>query len=129
FRELEAFAQLGTELDKATQSQLDRGYRMVEILKQPQFQPYDVIDQVLSIYAGTQGYLDTVDPKQVLTWETEFLKYMKEEKGETRALLEKEQKLTDEVAAQLREACTAFGERWRLTRTKAAGAVTPAAAG
>ena len=53
FRELEAFAQLGTELDKATQPQLDRGYRMVELLKQPQFKPMHVVDQVMSIYAGT----------------------------------------------------------------------------
>ena len=60
FRELEAFAQLGTELDKATQKQLDRGYRMVELLKQPQYKPMSVIDQVMSIYAGTQGYLDDV---------------------------------------------------------------------
>ena len=55
FRELEAFAQLGTELDKATQSQLDRGYRMVEILKQPQYKPLNVIDQVMIIYAGNSG--------------------------------------------------------------------------
>ena len=60
FRELEAFAQLGTELDKATQLQLDRGYRMVELLKQPQYQPMHVVDQVMSIYAGTEGYLDEV---------------------------------------------------------------------
>ena len=63
FRELEAFAQLGTELDKATQSQLDRGYRMVEVLKQPQFQPMNVADQVMIIFAGTKGYLDKV-PRQ-----------------------------------------------------------------
>ena len=55
FRELEAFAQMGTELDKATQSRLDRGYRMVELLKQPQYQPMHVIDQVMSIFAGTRG--------------------------------------------------------------------------
>ncbi len=65
FRELEAFAQLGTELDKATQAQLDRGYRMVEMLKQPQFKPMNVIDQVMIIYAGTKGYLDKVPIKQV----------------------------------------------------------------
>ncbi len=53
FRELEAFAQLGTELDKATQQQLDRGYRMVELLKQPQYQPMEAIDQVMSLYAGS----------------------------------------------------------------------------
>src|SRR5487761_301671 len=56
FRELEAFAQLGTELDKATQLQLDRGHRMVELLKQPQYQPMDVVDQVMSIFAGAEGY-------------------------------------------------------------------------
>ena len=69
FRELEAFAQLGTELDKATQAQLDRGYRMVEILKQPQFKPMHVVDQVMIIYAGTKGYLDKVPIKQVSKWE------------------------------------------------------------
>ena len=69
FRELEAFAQLGTELDKATQLQLDRGYRMVELLKQPQYQPMDVVDQVMSIYAGTEGYLDDVPVKEVSRWE------------------------------------------------------------
>ncbi len=60
FRELEAFAQLGTDLDAATQARLDRGYRMVELLKQGQYQPMHVIDQVLVIYAGTRGHLDKV---------------------------------------------------------------------
>jgi hypothetical protein len=64
FRELEAFAQLGTELDKATQAQLDRGLRMVELLKQPQYDPYETVDQVLSIFAGTKGFLDDVEPSQ-----------------------------------------------------------------
>ena len=59
FRELEAFAQMGTELDPATQARLDRGYRMVELLKQGQYKPLDVIDQVLVIFAGTRGFLDT----------------------------------------------------------------------
>src|SRR6184192_3510957 len=58
FRELEAFAQLGTDLDKQTQAQLDRGYRMIEILKQKQFRPMHVIDQVMIIYAGTKGFID-----------------------------------------------------------------------
>src|SRR5450631_2986674 len=73
FRELEAFAQLGTELDKATQQQLDRGYRMVELLKQPQYQPMDAVDQVMSIFAGAEGYLDEVPVKEVQRWEKEFL--------------------------------------------------------
>src|SRR5580704_14304710 len=68
FRELEAFAQLGTELDKATQSQLDRGYRMVEVLKQPQFKPMNVIDQVMIIFAGVRGFLDKVPRPEVASW-------------------------------------------------------------
>ena len=60
FRELEAFAQLGTDLDAATQARLDRGYRMTELLKQGLYQPMHVTDQVLSIYAGTRGHLDKI---------------------------------------------------------------------
>src|SRR5262245_11578162 len=63
FRSLEAFAQLGTDLDKATQAQLDRGYRIVEVLKQPQFQPMHVVDQVMIIYAATKGFMDEVPIK------------------------------------------------------------------
>jgi F-type H+-transporting ATPase subunit alpha len=64
YRELEAFAQLGTEMDPATQRQLDRGARMVELLKQDQYSPMNVVDQVISIYAGTQGFFDRVPAKQ-----------------------------------------------------------------
>src|SRR5512137_2496064 len=80
FRELEAFAQLGTELDKETQGRLDRGYRMVELLKQPQFQPMHVADQVISIFAGTQGYFDAVPVNQVARAERELLAFMREQK-------------------------------------------------
>src|SRR5213076_1421304 len=76
YRELEAFAQLGTELEKATQRQLDRGARMVELLKQPQYVPMDVIEQVMVIYAGSQGFLDAVARDQVLAWEKEFVEYI-----------------------------------------------------
>src|SRR5580765_7330649 len=65
YRELEAFAQLGTELDPATQRQLDRGARMVELLKQDQYNPLHVVDQVISIYAGTQGFFDRVPVEKV----------------------------------------------------------------
>src|SRR6478609_6568033 len=84
FRELEAFAQLGTELDKATQLQLDRGYRMVELLKQPQYHPMAVVDQVMSIYAGSEGYLDDVPVKDVQRWESQFLAFMREQKHDVR---------------------------------------------
>jgi len=72
-RELEAFAQLGTELDKATQRQLDRGRRMVELLKQGQYTPFQVTDQTISIFAGTKGYLDDVPVPAVRKFETELL--------------------------------------------------------
>jgi F-type H+-transporting ATPase subunit alpha len=75
YRELEAFAQLGTELDKATQKQLDRGAAMVELLKQPQYVPMNVIDQVISIFAGTRGHMDEIEPKDVPSFEKGLLNY------------------------------------------------------
>ena len=101
FRELEAFAQLGTELDRASQSQLDRGYRMVELLKQPQYQPMNVVDQVMSIYAGTRGYLDDVAPSDVSAWEREFLQFMHEQKSEVPDRLAETKKLNDEIEQML----------------------------
>ncbi len=113
FRELEAFAQLGTDLDKATQSQLDRGYRMVEILKQKQFRPMNVVDQVMIIYAGTKGYLDKVPQKQVANWEEQFLLFVKEQKPDVRNLLLSGRKLTKEIEEKLIAAITAFQEQFK----------------
>jgi F-type H+-transporting ATPase subunit alpha len=108
FRELEAFAQLGTELDKATQQQLDRGRRMVELLKQPQYRPLPAIEQVMSIYAGTEGYLDEIPVKDVPRWETEFLEFMRSVKADVWKALDRKKKLTDAIAADLKEAITEF---------------------
>jgi F-type H+-transporting ATPase subunit alpha len=88
FRELEAFAQLGTDLDAATQSKLDRGYRMVELLKQPQYRPLNVVDQILVIYAGTKGFLDKVPVSAVGKWEREFLNFVHTKKQEVWDLLD-----------------------------------------
>ncbi|MCC6420886.1 MAG: F0F1 ATP synthase subunit alpha [Gemmataceae bacterium] len=93
FRELEAFAQLGTELDKATQAQLDRGYRMVEVLKQPQFKPMHVADQVMILYAGTRGFLDKVPVRQVAAWEEQFLRFMREQRSNVRNQLVQQRSL------------------------------------
>ncbi|MGE0756125.1 MAG: F0F1 ATP synthase subunit alpha [Pirellulaceae bacterium] len=82
FRELEAFAQLGTELDAATQSRLDRGYRMVELLKQPQYRPMHVVDQILSIFAGTQGFLDKVPVNKVREWEESFHRFVRDQRAD-----------------------------------------------
>jgi len=108
FRELEAFAQLGTELDKATQAQLDRGYRMVEILKQPQYTPLHVADQVISIYAGTKGYFDDVAVADVARVEVEMLTFMREQKSEVRNALIEKAELDDELVAQLEAALEEF---------------------
>jgi F-type H+-transporting ATPase subunit alpha len=108
FRELEAFAQLGTELDKATQSQLDRGYRIVELLKQPQFHPMHVTDQVMVIYAGTKGFLDKVKIPHVQAWEEQFLHFMREQRADVRTALAKERKMTPALEKQLAAAITAF---------------------
>jgi F-type H+-transporting ATPase subunit alpha len=108
FRELEAFAQLGTELDKATQKQLDRGYRMVELLKQPQYRPMAAVDQVLSLFAGIEGYLDDVSLKQVARFETELLEFIRERKPQIREGLERGKKMTDQLESELRAAITDF---------------------
>src|SRR5438094_709540 len=102
FRSLEAFALLGTELDKASQAQLDRGYRMVEILKQKAFAPINVIDQVLILFAGTNGFLDKVPVKQVADWQSQFLAYMREQRSELRNKLAKEKKFSKDLETELR---------------------------
>jgi F-type H+/Na+-transporting ATPase subunit alpha len=112
FRELEAFAQLGTELDKATQQQLDRGYRMVELLKQPQFQPLGMADQVISIYAGSKGYFDKVPVPRVQEAETHLLGFMREEKSEVRNAIVTGGALDDKTETALKSALEEWRNRW-----------------
>ena len=112
FRELEAFAQLGTELDPATQRQLARGERLIELLKQPQYRPYAVIDQVVSLYAGTRGYLDKVPVDQVRRFETEMLAYLHEAQGDLLRDLDQAEKLTPELDQRLSAALAAFAEKF-----------------
>jgi len=111
FRELEPFAQLGTELDKATQAQLDRGYRMVELLKQPQYVPLHVADQVIAIYAGTKGYFDKVPVNRVQAVEKELHEFIRTEHADMRDKLVAESALTDEIEGLLKKALEAFVAR------------------
>ncbi len=111
FRELEAFSQLGTDLDKATQMQLDRGNRMVELLKQPQYQPMQAIDQVMSIFAGSEGFLDDIPVREVPKFEKAFLSFIHDQKPEIRAALDRQKKLTDQIAADLKAALSEFKTR------------------
>jgi len=126
FRELEAFAQLGTELDKATQLQLDRGYRMVELLKQPLYEPLNAVDQVMVIYAGTEGYLDNIPVNRVREWEVGFLQFVREQRSEVRNLLLKEQKLSPEVLAGLKQALEDYNTDFTSASKASAGTLVTA---
>ncbi|MBN1511852.1 MAG: F0F1 ATP synthase subunit alpha [Phycisphaerae bacterium] len=103
YRELEAFAQLGTDLDAATQKQLDRGRRMVELLKQPQYQPYSVTDQILSLLAGTLGFLDDLPLNRVLAFEKDMLRHLHNEHAEIGEEIHQGGTLTDELTRRFRD--------------------------
>jgi F-type H+-transporting ATPase subunit alpha len=113
FRELEAFAQLGTDLDAATQSRLDRGYRMVELLKQGQYKPMDVVDQIMVIYAGNGGYLDKVPTTKVQAWEAGFLQFVKDQRPKLRQQLKEQQALSDELVKELDQAIADFQKQFK----------------
>jgi F-type H+/Na+-transporting ATPase subunit alpha len=110
FRELEAFAQLGTDLDPATQARLDRGYRMTELLKQGTCRPMDVTDQVIVIYAGTRGFLDPVPVARVAEWEKAFLEFVHAGKQDFWQRLSKTGQMTNEIEAQLEKILREFEE-------------------
>jgi F-type H+-transporting ATPase subunit alpha len=123
FRELAAFAQFASDLDKATRSRIDRGQRLTEILKQPQYQPVPVEKQVMSIYAATNGYLDNTPVDQVTEWEATFYRYMDANHPEIgQAIIDQsvigKNKIPDDVLNQLRAAIDEFN------RTAAPGAET-----
>src|SRR5690242_16025296 len=101
FRELAAFAQFGSDLDKATLNQLNRGRRLVEVLKQPQYQPLAVEKQVIIIYAATNGYVDPVPVEQVRAYETELYKFLDTRKTSLLAALQKEKALSDAIKSEL----------------------------
>ena len=114
FRELEAFAQLGTDLDVATQARLDRGYCMVELLKQPQYQPMHVVDQILSIYAGTHGHLDSVAREQVATWEQEFLAFVKLSRNDLWQAVAQADDLSEQLTDDIEAAIAEFQEQFTV---------------
>lgn len=113
FRELAAFAQFSSDLDKATQNRIERGRRVQEILKQPQYQPVPVEKQVMIIFAATNGYLDSVPLDLVSAWEAAFYRYMDANHPEIgEAIIEKSvkqrEKMSDELLQQLRDAIVEF---------------------
>jgi F-type H+-transporting ATPase subunit alpha len=120
FRELEAFAQLGTELDAATQAQLDRGARMVELLKQLQYRPYHVSDQIIAIFAGVNGFLDDLPISRVGEFEEALLTHFHDEFPEVIEELTLKKELPP-VEAKLREIITNFLPRFTKVDENAEG--------
>ncbi|AVX19548.1 MULTISPECIES: F0F1 ATP synthase subunit alpha [Carboxydocella] len=108
YRELAAFAQFGSDLDKATQARLLRGEKLVELLKQPQYKPMAVEDQVMSIFAAVNGYLDDVETSRVLKFEEEFLKFMHSQKADIVEAIREQKTLTDEIREKLKAAIVEF---------------------
>jgi F-type H+-transporting ATPase subunit alpha len=123
FRELEAFAQLGTELDPATQARLDRGYRLVELLKQGTYRPLNVVDEVLVIYAGTRGHLDRVPVNRVQEWERQFLQFMHDQKPEIRNGILDTKDLNDEAIQQIESAIKEFNAQHDFVQVEEEAAV------
>ncbi|MCC6230933.1 MAG: F0F1 ATP synthase subunit alpha [Phycisphaerales bacterium] len=115
-RELEAFAQLGTELDKATQRQLDRGRRMVELLKQGQYTPFHIVDQVISVFAGSKGYLDDVPVTDVRQFEIDLLKFFQAAGKPAWNALNEKKALDAETEKKLEEAIKNFKSTWKATK-------------
>jgi F-type H+-transporting ATPase subunit alpha len=112
FRELAAFAQFGSDLDKATQARLNRGRRLQEILKQPQYEPVDLENQVIVIFAGTNGYADEVPLERMREWESSLIRYMATSHPEVgKAIIEKK-RIDDDLRAQLTAALDAFKATW-----------------
>jgi len=112
YRELEAFAQLGTDLDAATQQQLDRGARMVEVLKQGQYKPYHVADQILSIFAGAKGLLDDLPIARVADFEEGMIKFFRDELPELRNELIEKQVISEELEEKILPAIKDFKSRF-----------------
>lgn len=116
YRELAAFAQFGSDLDKATLSQLNRGRRLVEVLKQPQYQPLPVEKQVIIIYAATNGFLDAVDVDRVSTYESELFAFLDTRRAQLLSTLADKKQIDDQLKADLNQTLTEFGQTFGAAR-------------
>jgi F-type H+-transporting ATPase subunit alpha len=115
FRALEAFAKFGSDLDKSTQQQLRRGGRLMEVMKQLQYSPVSVEDQVVTIYAATKGYMDELPLESVKRYESELLEFIKVSHPAIIEGLSIQKALTDEITAELDSALNGFTERFKAT--------------
>jgi F-type H+-transporting ATPase subunit alpha len=122
YRELAAFSQFGSDLDKVTQNQLNRGARLTELLKQPQFKPLTWVQQVAILFAGTQGLLDEVEVKDITTFEAGFYDYMQNSASQVMSDIESKKALDDDIKARLKDAINAYKQDFLAARKDAAGA-------
>jgi F-type H+-transporting ATPase subunit alpha len=120
YRELAAFAQFGSDLDKSTQAQLNRGRRLVEILKQPQYQPLAVEKQVAIIFAATKGYLDNVSIENVRAYEEELYRFLETRHAAVLSNIAEKKVLDDEVRGALENALKEFGQQFAAVHAAAA---------
>lgn len=114
YREMEAFAQFGSDLDDATQGLLKRGVRLVELLKQPQARPFLVTDQVISIFAGVKGYLDKIEVSEIKNFETSLLSFIKANHKALYEKIENDQKLDENVEKELRSILESHVEKFKM---------------
>ena len=113
FRELEAFTKFGSELDKSTQAQINRGQRLIEILKQGQYEPFATENQIAIIFAAGQGLIDDIPVARVKAFEKEFLLYLRSSYATLMETLRTKKELTSDVADGLRSACEAFKKEFK----------------
>ena len=116
YRELAAFAQFGSDLDKTTLSQLNRGRRLVEVLKQPQYQPLPVEKQVIIIYAATNGFLDSVEVERVGAYETELFAFLDSRRAQLLSGLAEKKQIDDSIKNDLNQTLTEFGKTFAAAR-------------
>ena len=112
YRDVAAFAQFGSDLDKATQAQLARGQRLQEILKQPQYVPQELEEEVVAIFAGTRGYADEVPVDQVRDWETDLLRHVESSHGDLLRDIAEKKALSPESESRLEEVIQNFNQGW-----------------
>ena len=113
FRELAAFAQFGSDLDKSTLQQIERGKRMVELLKQGQYSPLTIDEQIIVLYAGTQGFLDDLDVEEIGSFEQGLLSFVRSQKVDLKQDIVEKKALDEELKNRLSEAITAFKETFK----------------
>src|SRR3712207_5448421 len=118
YRELASFAQFGSDLDKATQQTLNRGERLTAILKQDERDPLPVEEQVVVLYAATNGHLDDVETDAVMDWESQFRDFMRDSHGEVLEEIRSSQKLSDENEQQLRDAIEHFNQNYEPRQSR-----------